>query len=128
MLFFPILIFIYIVNYIIIILVLINFIINNFKKNLDTGVPTGPNWIPIAKMWREKPFGYPKNVYKNRGGGWPTCHFIFSPSPRALSPVPAKPYLSSQHHQCRPSLPPPFIELLSFLCRRDQGLYIPVSA
>ena len=81
MLFFSIFIFIYIVNYIIILLVLIIFISNNFKFFFwDAGGPTGPNWLPLAKIWREKPFGYPKNAYKSRGGGWPTCHFIFSPS------------------------------------------------
>ena len=47
---FSIFILIYIVNYIIILLVLINFISDNFKNFLDAGGPTGPNWLPLAKI------------------------------------------------------------------------------
>ena len=129
----------YIVNYIIKLLVLINFISNNFKNFLGC---RRANWAKLAtnsENLEGKTVRLPQKMLIKTGEGVGQHAISYSPPPsRALSPVPAKPCLSSQRHQYKLSLPPspefsvllppPFIELLSFLCCRDQGLCIPVSA
>ena len=80
----------HIVNYIIILLVLINFISDNFKIFWDAGWPTGPKFAHNSKNSAGETLRLPCCSYKNRGGGWPTCHFIFSLSHRALK-LPVQP-------------------------------------
>ena len=70
----------HIVNYIIILLVLINFISDNFKIFWDAGWPTGPNSLTIAKIRRERPFGYHAVLIK-KGEGVGQHATSYSPPP-----------------------------------------------